>query len=54
MILLGLGSNLSSSFGDRFQNIDLAVSALERYELKLKRREIGIEKRQDFLENQVN
>ena len=24
MILLGLGSNLSSSFGDRFKNIDLA------------------------------
>ena len=31
MILLGLGSNLSSSFGDRFQNIDMAVSALERF-----------------------
>ena len=25
MILLGLGSNLSSSFGDRFKNIDLAM-----------------------------
>ena len=38
MILLGLGSNLSSSFGDRFQNIDLAVSALEEYGIKLKKR----------------
>ena len=38
MILLGLGSNLSSSFGDRFQNIDLAVSNLERYGAKLKKK----------------
>ena len=38
MILLGLGSNLSSSFGDRFQNIDLAVSALEGYGIQLKKR----------------
>ena len=38
MILLGLGSNLSSSFGDRFQNIDLAVSTLEGYGIKLKKR----------------
>ena len=37
MILLGLGSNLSSSFGDRFQNIDLAVSALEGYGIQLKK-----------------
>ena len=35
MILLGLGSNLSSSFGDRFQNIDLAISYLEKYELQI-------------------
>ena len=28
MILLGLGSNLDSSFGDRFKNIDLAIEAL--------------------------
>ena len=38
MILLGLGSNLSSSFGDRFQNIDLAVSALEGYAIQLKKK----------------
>ena len=38
MILLGLGSNLPSSFGDRFQNIDLAVSALEGYGIQLKRK----------------
>ena len=35
MILLGLGSNLPSSFGDRFQNIDLAISYLESYKIKL-------------------
>ena len=29
MIFLGIGSNLSSSFGDRFKNIDLAISFLE-------------------------
>ena len=39
MILLGLGSNLSSSFGDRFQNIDLAVSALEGYGIQLRSEE---------------
>ncbi len=38
MILLGLGSNLSSSFGDRFENIDMAVSALEGYGLQVKKR----------------
>ena len=38
MILLGLGSNLSSSFGDRFQKIDLAVSALEGYGIQLKKK----------------
>ena len=31
MVLLGLGSNLSSSFGDRFKNIDLAISYLKSY-----------------------
>ena len=29
MIFLGLGSNLSSSYGDRFENINLALSHLE-------------------------
>ena len=38
MILLGLGSNLSSSFGDRFQNIDMAVAALEGYGLKVQKK----------------
>ena len=38
MILLGLGSNLSSSFGDRLQNIDLAVSVLDGYGIQLKRK----------------
>ena len=36
MILLGLGSNLPSSFGDRFQNIELAISTLETYDIRLK------------------
>ena len=35
MFLLGLGSNLSSSFGNRFENIDLAVSNLESYKIKI-------------------
>ena len=35
MFLLGLGSNLSSSFGDRFENINLAASYLETYKIKI-------------------
>ena len=43
MILLGLGSNLSSSFGDRFKNIDLSI-------LHLKNRGIVIKKKSSFYE----
>ena len=35
MFLLGLGSNLSSSFGDRFNNIDLATSYLESHKIQI-------------------
>jgi len=35
MLLLGIGSNLSSTFGDRFKNIDLAISHLESQNIKL-------------------
>tara|TARA_B110000438_G_C15796028_1_gene642886 strand:+ start:677 stop:1192 length:516 start_codon:yes stop_codon:yes gene_type:complete len=35
MIILGLGSNLTSKFGDRFKNIDLAISFLESYKIKI-------------------
>ena len=35
MIILGLGSNLSSSFGDRFMNINLATSYLENHGIKI-------------------
>ena len=35
MIYLGLGSNLSSKYGDRFININLAISYLEKYGIKL-------------------
>ena len=35
MIFLALGSNLSSSFGDRFENINLATTYLETYEIKI-------------------
>lgn len=35
MIILGLGSNLHSSFGDRFKNIDLAISYLKFYKIKV-------------------
>ena len=38
MILLGLGSNLSSSFGDRFENINLAISYLESNGIKIKKK----------------
>ena len=38
MFLLGLGSNLSSSFGDRFENIDFAISYLETYKIKIIKR----------------
>ena len=38
MLLLGLGSNLSSRFGNRFENIDLAISYLESYQVKLIKR----------------
>ena len=35
MIFLGLGSNLSSKYGDRFTNINLAISFLEEYRVKV-------------------
>ena len=38
MILLGLGSNLSSSFGDRFDNIDLAILYLSECKIKLRKK----------------
>ena len=38
MFLLGLGSNLSSSFGDRFENLNLAASYLEEYKIKIIKR----------------
>ena len=31
MIFLGMGSNMSSSFGDRFDNINLAISSLNKH-----------------------
>ena len=38
MFLLGLGSNKSSSFGDRFKNLNLAISYLETYKIKIIKR----------------
>jgi len=35
MIILGLGSNLHSSFGDRFKNIELAIQYIESYKIKI-------------------
>ena len=35
MIFLGLGSNLSSKFGDRFINMNLAIAFLEEYGIKV-------------------
>ena len=38
MILLGIGSNLSSSFGDRYKNIEMALSALDHYDVEIKKK----------------
>ena len=38
MIFLGLGSNLPSKYGDRFANINLAISSLEAYGIKVIKR----------------
>ena len=38
MIFLGLGSNLPSKYGDRFTNIDLAISYLEEYGIRIMKR----------------
>jgi len=35
MIILGMGSNLPSKFGDRFNNVDLANKFLEEAEVKI-------------------
>jgi 2-amino-4-hydroxy-6-hydroxymethyldihydropteridine diphosphokinase len=35
MIILGLGSNLPSSFGDCFTNLEITISLLEKYEIKV-------------------
>ena len=35
MIYIGIGSNLPSSFGNRFKNIDLAISFLQEKKIKL-------------------
>ena len=35
MIFLALGSNLSSSFGDRFANINLAITHLKNYGIQI-------------------
>ena len=38
MIILGVGSNLKSSLGDRFKNINIALSYLESYKIKVLRK----------------
>ena len=35
MIYIGIGSNLDSSFGNRFKNIELAISFLEANKIKI-------------------
>ena len=35
MIILSIGSNLNSTIGNRFENINLALSYLESYEIKV-------------------
>ena len=38
MIILGLGSNLPSSFGNRFQNIELAIIHLNNLGIYVKKK----------------
>ena len=38
MIILGLGSNLPSKYGNRFENINLAITFLEGYGIKIIKR----------------
>ena len=38
MIILGIGSNLSSKYGDRNQNIDFAILHLESYGIIVKKK----------------
>ena len=38
MIILGIGSNLPSSFGDRFRNIEIVITYLEKYNIKVTKR----------------
>ena len=35
MIILGIGSNLPSKFGNRFHNIELAINNIEKHNMKL-------------------
>ena len=35
MIILGIGSNLSSKYGDRFKNIELSILQLQSYGIKI-------------------
>ena len=41
MIFLALGSNLTSSFGDRFKNINLTMSYLEGYKIQIIKKYLG-------------
>ena len=38
MIYLGIGSNLSSKFGDRFQNINTAIDYLGKFNIKVEKK----------------
>ena len=35
MIILAIGSNLPSKFGNRFENIDLSINHLEKQNIKI-------------------
>ena len=35
MVILGIGSNLPSSYGDRFKNIEIAISYLNKYKIEV-------------------
>ena len=43
MIILSLGSNLSSKFGDRFKNLEIAMNYLEGYGILIEKKSSPID-----------
>ena len=41
MIYLGIGSNLNSTFGNRFKNIELAINFLKENKIKILKNQVS-------------